>query len=94
MGTCKAACNGCNESRSKSRGCQGVPLCIDGARHRPPEDVGGVTGYKEFLSIIRDPQHPEHDDYLVWAEKDTNGRKFDPDYFYLNEINRVLAKIK
>lgn len=70
------------------------PVCIDGARHRPPEDVGGVPGYEEFLSIIRNPRHPEHDDYLVWAEKDTNGRKFDPEYFYINEINRALAKIR
>ncbi|OPL08651.1 MAG: hypothetical protein AVO34_14100 [Firmicutes bacterium ML8_F2] len=69
------------------------PVCTAGARHRPPEDVGGVPGYEEFLSIISDPSHPEHNDYLVWAEKDTGGRKFDPEYFYINEINRRLAKI-
>ena len=73
---------------------QHYPLCIAGARHRPPEDVGGVPGYEEFLEIIRDPQHPEYNDYLVWAEKDTGGRKFDPEYFYINEVNRKLAKIK
>jgi len=70
------------------------PVCVAGARHRPPEDVGGVPGYEEFLRIICDPGHPEHDDYLVWAEKDTGGRKFDPEYFYINEVNRALAKIK
>ncbi|MEW5898694.1 MAG: plasmid pRiA4b ORF-3 family protein, partial [Bacillota bacterium] len=69
------------------------PVCVDGARHRPPEDVGGVSGYEEFLRIISDPGHPEHDDYLVWAEKDTGGRKFDPEYFYINEVNRALAKV-
>jgi len=31
---------------------------------------------------------------LVWAEKDTGGRKFDPEYFYINEVNRALKKIK
>lgn len=70
------------------------PVCLEGARHRPPEDVGGVPGYEEFLNAIRNPKHPEHDDYLVWAEKDTGGRKFDPEYFYINETNRALAKIK
>ncbi|NHM25882.1 plasmid pRiA4b ORF-3 family protein [Desulfofundulus sp. TPOSR] len=70
------------------------PVCVAGARHRPPEDVGGVSGYEEFLRIIRDPGHPEYNDYLVWAEKDTGGRKFDPEYFYINEVNRALAKIK
>lgn len=69
------------------------PLCIAGARHRPPEDVGGVSGYEEFLRIISDPEHPEHYDYLVWAEKDTDGRKFDPEYFNINEVNQALARL-
>jgi len=68
--------------------------CLDGERHRPPEDVGGTGGYENFLEIINNPNHPEYDDMLVWAEKDTGGRKFDPEYFYLNEINRALMKIK
>ncbi|GGB12893.1 hypothetical protein GCM10011491_45840 [Brucella endophytica] len=28
--------------------------CIDGARARPPEDVGGVPGYERFLEIMSD----------------------------------------
>lgn len=70
------------------------PICIGGERHRPPEDVGGVGGYEEFLNIINDPNHEEYDDMLSWAEKDTGGRKFEPEYFYEAEINRKLAKIK
>ncbi|MCL4517448.1 MAG: plasmid pRiA4b ORF-3 family protein [Firmicutes bacterium] len=70
------------------------PRCIGGERHRPPEDVGGVGAYADFLRIIADPKHPEHDEYLVWAEKDAGGRKFDPEYFYLSEINRALARVK
>ena len=73
---------------------QKYPLCLDGAGHRPPEDVGGFPGYQEFLRAIGDPKDPDHEHYLVWAEKDTGGRKFDPEYFYLSEINRALAKIK
>jgi hypothetical protein len=73
---------------------QRYPVCIDGARHRPPEDVGGVPGYEEFLKAIGNPKHPEHDEYLVWAEKDTGGRKFDPKYFYIHETNRALARVK
>jgi hypothetical protein len=34
--------------------------CIDGARARPPENVGGVSGYERFLEIIADPRDPEH----------------------------------
>ena len=72
---------------------QRYPVCVAGAHHRPPEDIGGVSGYEEFLRIISDPENPEYNDYLVWAEKDTGGRKFDPEYFYINEVNRVLAKV-
>ena len=25
-----------------------IPICLDGARHCPPEDVGGVSGYEEL----------------------------------------------
>lgn len=80
----------------KAEGIEGVhyPICMDGARHRPPEDVGGVGGYESFLEAINNSDHTEHEDMLVWAEKDTGGRKFDPEYFYLNEVNRALAKIK
>lgn len=70
------------------------PKCIAGEGHRPPEDVGGTMGYREFLNIIQDPNHPEYDEMLQWAEKDTNGRKFDPDYFYVHEVNRRLAKYR
>jgi hypothetical protein len=61
------------------------PLCIGGARAAPPEDVGGVPGYFEFLSAIADPTHEEHDRMLEWV-----GGAFDPEGFDLNAINRYL----
>ncbi len=70
------------------------PICTGGERHRPPEDVGGIPGYENFLAVISDSDDPEYEDMLLWAEKDTGGRKFDPDYFYINETNRLLGKIK
>jgi hypothetical protein len=70
------------------------PVCLAGARNRPPEDVGGIPGYEYFLSVINDPDDPEHDTMLEWAEKDTGGRKFDPEYFYKNAVNRKLKRIK
>jgi hypothetical protein len=61
------------------------PLCIGGARAAPPDDVGGVYGYAEFLSAIKDPKHDEHDQMLAWV-----GGVFDPEGFDLNAINRAL----
>jgi hypothetical protein len=48
----------------------------------PPEDVGGVPGYAEFLDAMADPKHEEHDRMREWY-----GRQFDPDEA---EIGRIL----
>lgn len=45
-----------------------APQLIDGEGDAPPEDVGGIGGLAEFLSIIADKDHPEHDDMASWAE--------------------------
>jgi hypothetical protein len=65
------------------------PVCIKGRRAGPPEDVGGVWGYDEFLEAIRDPDHPEHEDYLEWI-----GGEFDPEAFDLDEINDALSHLR
>ncbi len=48
---------------------QGVryPLCLEGEGACPPEDVGGVDGYEEFLEVISDPSHAEHKEWMSWA---------------------------
>lgn len=53
-------------------------VCLDGESACPPEDVGGASGYADFLEALADPPHEEHDNYLVWA-----GNKFDPAAFEL-----------
>lgn len=59
--------------------------CLAGARARPPEDVGGTSGYDEFLKTIADPTHDDHADHLSWA-----GGHFDPEWFDLELINKDL----
>src|SRR6266849_2543272 len=61
------------------------PLCIAGARACPPEDVGGVGGYENFLEAMRDPEHEEHDQIVTWV-----GGVFDPEGFDVNAVNRNL----
>jgi hypothetical protein len=61
------------------------PQCIKGKRASPPEDVGGVWGYAEFLEIMADPAHPEHEERLEWA-----GGEFDPEEFDLAAVNEAL----
>jgi hypothetical protein len=63
--------------------------CIGGDNACPPEDVGGTSGYADFLAAIADPRHEEHQNYLEWV-----GGTFDPTRFDLAAVNRALAKIE
>lgn len=69
------------------------PACIDGARARPPEDVGGVSGYAEFLEAWPDPNHEDHHHMRQCA-----GRSFDPERFDLaktdNAVRSALRKAR
>ncbi len=65
------------------------PVLVAGKRAAPPEDVGGIWGYAEFLDAIADPSHPEHEEYLDWV-----GEEFDPEAFDVEEANRALAYVR
>jgi hypothetical protein len=54
------------------------PVCVEGERCCPPEDVGGVSGYEEFLGAVADPSHPEHDEWLTWVGGNFDPTRFDP----------------
>jgi len=64
------------------------PICIKGKRACPPEDIGGVWGYAEFLEAIKDPGHSEHEDLLEWI-----GGKFNPEEFDLGNINNAIESL-
>ncbi len=64
------------------------PFCLKGRRACPPEDVGGIWGFKEFLEAMQDPKHKDHESYLEWW-----GETYDPEEFDLDEINRELQNI-
>ncbi len=61
------------------------PICVKGRRACPPEDVGGMWGYENFLDAIRNPDHEEHELYTTWI-----GGAFDPDFFDLEAVNGEL----
>ena len=64
------------------------PRFIDGARRAPPEDVGGLPGFEEFLRVVAAPAHPEHDTLMTWY-----GRPFELDDIGLRTINERLGKL-
>ncbi len=65
------------------------PVCLAGARACPPEDVGGLPGYENFLEAMKDSQHPEHNEFSEWI-----GGTFDPEAFDVNEVNQKLRGIR
>jgi hypothetical protein len=60
------------------------PRCVDGARSGPPEDIGGIWGYEEYLEAIGNPKHERHDEFMEW-----NGG-WDAENFSVEEINKTL----
>ncbi len=63
---------GCPPAEPKAQ----YPACLEGEGACPPEDVGGVWSYADFIEAIADPDHPQHEEKLLWV-----GGKFDPKAF-------------
>ena len=42
------------------------PVCIDGENASPPEDVGGINGYKRMVEAFSDVDHPDYETYKEW----------------------------
>lgn len=55
----------------------------------PPEDVGGIWGYNDFLAAVKDPKNPDHEELLDWC-----GGEFDPNAYDLDLVNQRLLKEK
>jgi hypothetical protein len=62
------------------------PICLDGEGACPPEDVGGILEYEEFLDIMKDEKHPEHKKLKEWASNNYYKETFD-----INDINHRMA---
>ena len=62
------------------------PRCIDGERACPPEDVGGVYGFADYVEAITNPNHSEYGELLEW-----NG-PFDPAQFDAAKATRRMKK--
>ncbi len=70
--------------RASSRG--GYPICLEGERACPPEDIGGPIGYEIYLEALADPNHEEHEDWVQWCGS------FDPEAFDENETTEEMRR--
>jgi hypothetical protein len=66
-----------------------TPICFGGERRCPPEDVGGVPGYEEFLEVIFDPSHEGHEQLVGWA-----GGPFQAEEYDVKAVNKILSRMR
>jgi hypothetical protein len=76
------------------------PICVEGERACPPEDVGGTYGYPEFLKAIADPKHKQHEELTEWYKGFLKWRggsaesqgPFDPEKFDAAAATKAMQK--
>lgn len=61
------------------------PRFVAGERRAPPEDVGGVSGFEEFLEIMADPEHDAYAQTVEWY-----GQVFDPKDLDVRRLNMII----
>lgn len=64
------------------------PVCREGERACPPEDVGGPGGYALLLEALTDPGHRDHAAIRDWI-----GRRYDPDAFQPEAASVLLRRM-
>lgn len=64
-----------------------LPLCLEGENATPPEDCGGIFGYYELMSILKDPTHSAYAE-MYEQYGDLNPRAFD-----LAQVNQALKAL-
>ena len=52
----------------------------------PPEDIGNVGGYYDFLEALADPKHEMHEQYVEWGEG------FDPEAIDADETTKAMQE--
>ena len=65
-----------------------LPLVLWGENACPPEDCGGIHGYKKLLEVLKNPRHPEYRETKVWV-----GSTFNPTKFNVDVYNKELGKL-
>lgn len=62
------------------------PRFIAGARRAPPEDVGSISGFEEFLEAVTDPEHEQHPRMLEWYDG-----PFDPEDIDEQRLHMIIS---
>jgi len=64
-----------------------IQIQVIGERNRPQEDCGDGDGFEHIQEILRDSDHPEHEETVVWLKTGN-----DPERFSCAEVNVLLQE--
>jgi hypothetical protein len=64
------------------------PRLVSAEGRCPPADIGGPSGYEEYLSALADPRHAHHEAMVEWDEPD-----FDPTRVDATMLSKNLANL-
>ncbi len=73
---------GCLRAEKRTR----YPVCLEGQRACPPEDIGGSYGYQEYLEAMADPKHEQHEECMEWRGP------FDPEKFDAQVVTKRMKR--
>jgi hypothetical protein len=48
-----------------------------GKRACPPENTGGPWGFQDLLEAVRNPKHPDHEEFKDYLDSDWDSEAFD-----------------
>jgi len=78
------------EGRKAAVGGRRYPACTAGKRNCPPDDCGGVWGYRDLLAALADPSRCQAHERSEWMDMD-----FDPEQFSVEMVDaRIAARLK
>jgi hypothetical protein len=64
------------------------PRLIEAVGRCPPEDVGGPSGYAEFVDAMNDPTHEQHAEFSEWI-----GGEFDPNIINPHSLAEEVTEL-
>lgn len=59
----------------------------------PPENVGGVFGYKHYLDVLSNPNHPDYSEFFAWKGV-FKAEYFNPKKVQFSDPSERLKKLK
>ncbi len=62
------------------------PVLVEAARACPPEDIGGIPGFQDYLETLADPEHEDHKELANLPGL----QGYDPNHVDIEAINHFL----